>query len=245
MANQIFLAGLDLSNPDDVYSYYWNRVERELAREMNRYLEANPEFDPGSNATGNYYACVMLFTTLIKMDLREYILNEARDAVVQNDAEGDSLEDYFSDAVFQDHASVFSFTFRMHRQPNGRVNLVLRPTYGGEERQFRVHPTPLQLRDWLTWISDAFSAREMWVENLVSSLQRVDLSRIVPGDRYCPIDRLRFGEVENPNWDHGAVVTPCNHLYGRDCLKQSLLSSNLCPICRQPLEQAEPQASSS
>ncbi|KAF2126110.1 hypothetical protein P153DRAFT_369464, partial [Dothidotthia symphoricarpi CBS 119687] len=69
----------------------------------------------------------------------------------------------------------------------------------------------------------------------VNNLQKVTISSIAPEDMKCPFCWNIYGQVDEEGANNDPVLTPCGHLYGRDCLVQVLESSRLCPMCRSDM----------
>ncbi|KAJ4355775.1 uncharacterized protein N0V89_003796 [Didymosphaeria variabile] len=106
---------------------------------------------------------------------------------------------------------------------------------------------------------------EAWARTFVESLEHVEHSEIAADKNLCSFCWLPFGEtdefhplyeppalpsdpreaeaillcqefpfdVRRPNND--AVVLPCKHIFGRDCLIDSLSADSTCPVCRKEM----------
>ncbi|KAL1605171.1 hypothetical protein SLS60_004715 [Paraconiothyrium brasiliense] len=106
---------------------------------------------------------------------------------------------------------------------------------------------------------------EAWARNFVESLEHVGHSEISADDNRCSICWLPFGETDEfhplyeppvvprdpreaeavlhlqtlpfdlrrPNND--AMMLPCKHIFGRDCIIESFSANSTCPLCRKEM----------
>jgi hypothetical protein len=91
----------------------------------------------------------------------------------------------------------------------------------------------------------ALETSEPTATDFVTALPTIDVSSIPKEDMRCPCCWCDFDEDFTADIDHIVKKTPCGHMFGANCLIESLNGSNTilcCPMCRQDMRALAAQA---